>query len=470
MSRSPSPYCGFRRDDTGNKLSLAEGAAHVLVSAPTETGKTRAVLAPAAVLWGGPAVCVSSKDDLMWLVCQRRWGPKQVIDLRPDYSPAYPADAQVRSFDPTALITTPDQAVTLANTMMQMAAVGLGSGIDQVSDGGLWEANTEAALAAMLYAASPLGNKEGIGWVLLATDNLEKDDKNVGAPGWRAASRYVRHLPLFHNALMRTLAMDIRMRDSIALTLRKAVTPWMRLSLRGMSAPSFGDVFLNEPDATLFILAPAEGSIAGAAVTLLEHLVRVWRGKTARKEMLQRLLLMVDEAANVAPMPALRRHVSEGRGLGVNLLLSVQASSQFDTVYGSAYARELRDTFPAALILYGAAEMEMLQRAEQWSRETTRRQESFDQATGGKSLSSHLGPSLDYRRLLPQDVGHARLLRRGTAGIATELPDWPDFVQRYDQAVQRLLGGNENDPQRQPHTIWGRVLARHRRAQQAGQR
>lgn len=135
--RRASPYCGFCRDD--GKLVVAEAPAHILVSAPTETGKTTGVLAPASVLWGGPAVCVSSKDDLMWLVCQRRWGPKQVIDLRPDYSPVYPTDAEVRSFDPTALIRTPDQAVTTANTMMQMSAVGLGSGIDQVSDAGIWE-------------------------------------------------------------------------------------------------------------------------------------------------------------------------------------------------------------------------------------------------------------------------------------------------------------------------------------------
>ena len=114
--RRAAPYCGFVRDN--GKLVVAEAPAHVLVSAPTETGKTRGVLAPAAVLWGGPAVCVSSKDDLMWLVCQRRWGPKQVIDLRPDYSPVYPADAQVRSFDPTALISTPDQAVTVVGAQL----------------------------------------------------------------------------------------------------------------------------------------------------------------------------------------------------------------------------------------------------------------------------------------------------------------------------------------------------------------
>jgi type IV secretory pathway TraG/TraD family ATPase VirD4 len=81
--RSAAPYCGFCRDDNGKRV-VAEAPAHILVSAPTETGKTRGVLAPASGLWGGPAVCVSSKDDLMWLVCQRRWGPKQVIDLRPD--------------------------------------------------------------------------------------------------------------------------------------------------------------------------------------------------------------------------------------------------------------------------------------------------------------------------------------------------------------------------------------------------
>ncbi|PJD99291.1 MAG: type VI secretion protein, partial [Mycobacterium sp.] len=245
MVRSPSPYCGFHRHSDSNKLSLAAGAAHHLVSAPTESGKTRAVLAPAAVLWGGPAVCVSSKDDLMWLVCQRRWGPKQVIDLRPDYSPSYPPDVQVRSFDPTALITTPDEAVTVGNTMMQMAAVGTGSGIDQVSDGGIWENNTEAPLAAMLYAASPCGNGKGISWVLLATDNMEKDDKNPNEPGWHAAARQVEDLPLLRNGLKRTLDMDVRMRDSIALTMRKAVTPWMRLALRGNTGSCFDDTFLD---------------------------------------------------------------------------------------------------------------------------------------------------------------------------------------------------------------------------------
>jgi len=426
-------------------------------------GKTTGVLAPAATLWGGPTVAVSSKDDLMWLIGQRRWGPKQVIDLRPDYSALYPPNVEARTFDPTTLITKPDDAVTIGNTMMQVSAVGLGSGVDQVSDGGIWESNTESPLAAMLYAASPCCTGKGIEWVMLAVDNLREDKDSPEAPSWHSAARYVAAIPPFRNGLLRTLAMEAKQRDSIALTMRKAVSPWMRLGLRGVTAPAFDVSFLEQPDATLYILASSEGSIAGAAVTLLEHLVRTWHGKTARKEMLHRLLIVIDEACNVAPMPALRKHVSEGRGLGVNLLIAVQASCQFDTVYGTNYARDLRATFPASLIMYGADEMDLLKRAEEWSRQTTRRQETFDQASGAKTLSSHLGSSLDHRRLLPANKGAARLLRRGTPGVITDLPDWPTFVKRYDRAVNTLLARAE-PKDAEPQTPWEWVVRRHRRA------
>jgi len=460
-----TPYCGFNRTQNG-RPQLAEGGVHCLVSGPTLAGKTRGVLAPASVLWGGPAVCVSSKDDLMWLVSSRRWGPKQVIDLRPDYSAMYPPGVDVRSFDPTMLITNPDQAVTAANTLMQMSAVGLGSGTDQVSDAGVWEANAETPLSGLLYAASPRGNGKGIEWVLFAVDNVQKkaNQTNTNVPSWRSAAKDAGE-PLFRNALLRTLEMDPKQRDSIALTMRKSVSPWMRLVLRGITAPSFDPAFLDDPDATLFILAPAEGSIAGAAVTLLDQLVRRWRAKTTRKEMLHRLLLCCDETANVAPMPALRHYVSEGRGLGVNLLVAVQSTSQLDTVYGRIYADELRDTFPSALIMYGAAEEHMLRRGEMWSRETTRRQETYEQATGGKTLSSHTGSSIDYRRLLPENVGYARLLRLGTAGIGVELPDWSDFLARYNRTIDGLL--QNGDPGTEPKTLWDLAVQRHRRALKA---
>lgn len=464
----PTPFCGFVREPGTGQRKVAESGPMVLVSAPTGTGKTRSVLAPATVLWGGPAVVVSSKDDLFQLVAQRRYGPSALIDLRPDYDATYPSVTSM-SFDPTKMITTPDQAVTAANTMMQMSAVGMGSAADSVSDAGIWESNTEGPLAAMLFAASL--NGAGMDWVLLAVDNMEWDDEKLPVePGWQMAAVAVQEFPLFYNALRRTLNMDPKQRDSIALTMRKAVMPWMRLSLRGNQPDALSADFLDDPDATLYVLSSPEGAIAGAAVTLLENLVKLWRAKTARKEMMHRLLIVIDEAANVAPMPALRRHVGEGRGLGVNLLLAVQASSQFDTVYGSAYANELRDIFPAALILFGAPEMEMLRRAEEWSLQTTRRSESFDQASGAKTLSSHTDSTLDYRRLLPANKDKGRLLVRGTPGVETELIDWSEFIPLYDAEVKRFIAaryGRGRASRTGRQSVWERVAARHQKAMES---
>lgn len=460
----PTPFCGFVRNKDKSR-AVAESGPMVLVSAPTGTGKTRSVLAPAAVLWRGPAVVVSSKDDLFQLVVQRRYGPHALIDLRPDYDATYPG-VTAMSFDPTKMISTPDQAVTAANTMMQMSAVGMGSGADSVSDSGIWESNTEGPLAAMLFAASR--NGEGMDWVLLAVDNMEWDDDKLPVePGWHAAAMAVDNYPLFYNALRRTLDMDPKQRDSIALTMRKAVMPWMRLSLRGNQPEPFTADFLDDPTATLYVLSSPEGAIAGAAVTLLENLVKLWRAKTARKEMTHRLLMVIDEAANVAPMPALRRHVGEGRGLGVNLVLAVQASSQFDTVYGSAYANELRDIFPAVLILFGAPEMEILRRAEEWSLLTTRRQESFDQASGAKTLSSNTDSTLDYRRLLPANKNRARLVLRGTPGTETELEDWTDFVALLDEQARRTAAAGTPGAASNRNSLWGRVTERHHQAIEA---
>ena len=295
----------------------------------------------------------------------------------------------------------------------------------------------------------------------------KKTTQDPDAPGWHSAARHVSRQPLFRNALMRTLAMDPRQRDSIALTMRKAVTPWMRLALRGMNEPTFDESFLSDPDATLFILAPPEGSIAGAAVTLLEHLVRSWRGKTARKEMLHRLLMVIDEAANVAPMPALRRHVSEGRGLGVNLLFSVQASSQFDTVYGSSLRPRAARHLPGrADHVRGrgdgdaAARRTVVTRNHPPPRELRSGQRRQDACppiwvpawtTGGCSHKTSGRPGC---------CGAER--RASPPSCRTGRTSWK-IRPRGAKLLQADL------PEREPATLWEWVLQRHRRAMQGDQ-
>ena len=434
-----TPFCGFGRRIAGGRdeLYVPRSAAHVLVSAPTETGKTRRILAPAAVLWGGPAVVVSSKDDLMQYVMERRWGPKALVDMRPIASPVYPDGVQSYAYDPTASIFTPQEALTVAETIMQMSTVGFGSGADQVSDGGVWESQAAGPLAALLYAASPAGNSRGMDWVLRAVDNI--DPQRGAAPGWHQAAALCHRFEVLALGMLRILDMDPKQRDSVAITMRKAITPWLRASFTVSLTEKFDPRFLDDPQATLFVLAPADGTAAGAAVTLLDALVRRWREKTAARAPMERLLMIIDELPNTAPIPSLRRMVGEGRGLGINLMAAVQASSQLVTVYGRDYAEELRDIFPAAAIMYGAREIELLTAAEPWSGLTTRRPESYGQTDGHKNLGNELGPGLRWQELLPPDRDHARLLIRGTVGRLVEIPDWTVFRERYDAAVRAVL-------------------------------
>jgi hypothetical protein len=453
-----TPYCGLVYNKAGQPVR-AKSAPHVAISAPTRTGKTRRILAPAAVLHPGPAVCVSSKEDLAELVLTKRClGVTGVIDLRPEKTLVWPAGVRPMVTDPTRPITSPHEALTVAETMLATSGVGFGgvaSG-NTVAAGGLWESTASRPLACLLYAASPQGNDRGMPWVLEAVENLgvDHDDEDSGPaalikPSWLTAYALCPH-PMLADPLQAVLRMDARMRDSVKITTAKAVTPWVRLGLSAaentnalgaieqLSIETFDLDMLDEPDATLFVLAPHTGTVAGA-------IIRDFRRKTANHQLTHRLLLELDEVCNSCPLPDLLTYVGESAGLGVNILATVQASSHFDVVYGPKCADALRDIFPGTLIMYGAHERHLLEQASHWAGLATRRTEAYENS-GARSLSSQLGPMVDWQELLPLNREEAQLLRidpagrqRGSANELVHIPDWSEFLTIFDHAVQRRL-------------------------------
>jgi hypothetical protein len=441
-----TPYCGFKRQAdkrNGVQIYVPRSAAHVLVSAPTEAGKTRRILAPAAVLWGGPAVIVSPKDDLLQYVLERRWGPMALIDMRPIPMPVYPEGLSTFRHDPTVTACTPHEALAVAETIMQAATLARGWGANHVRDRGIWELRAVGPLGALLYAASPAGNSQGIEWVLRAVDNINPDCTNE--PGWQQAVSICQGVEVLALGLRRILETgDPHLRDSVAMVMRAALNPWLHTT-PAVGAPAteaaerFDPGFLDDPQATLFVLAPGDGTVVTSVVALLDSLIRRWRDKTASRAPMERLLMIVDDLANTAPLPKLPSIVGEGSGLGVNLLASVQASSQLATVYGIAHAEELRDIFPATLIMYGAREPELMGAAERWSGLTTRRAETFDQNSGNSVLHTELGAGMRWQELLPRNRDEARLLVRGLLGSSVATPDWTVFREHYDAAVRQLL-------------------------------
>jgi hypothetical protein len=292
-------------------------------------------------------------------------------------------------------------------------------------------------------------------WLLEAVENfgIDADDNEPAAltkPSWLVAYSLCPH-PILAEPLSSVLTMDPRLRDSLKITTVKAVTPWVRLALSAaqaadslsalqqLSIESFDLSMLDEPDATLFVIAPNTGTVAGAAVALMDSIIAYFRRKTANHELTHRLLLELDEVCNSCPLPRLLNYVGESAGLGVNILATVQASSHFDVVYGPKYADTLREVFPGTLIMYGAHERFILEQASHWLGETTRRTESYEPNSGSRSQHSQFGQMIGWQELLPQSREEAQLLRRGDAGQRVQIPDWSEFIKIVDRAVQRRI-------------------------------
>jgi hypothetical protein len=108
-----------------------------------------------------------------------------------DAAPAhYPKDFVAHQFDPTALITTLDDASASAQSLLSTSAVTLsGSAFRAGSDTGPWDQLALAPLTCLLYAASGHGTGLGIDWTLEACENVDNPANGRGyqistAPGW----------------------------------------------------------------------------------------------------------------------------------------------------------------------------------------------------------------------------------------------------------------------------------------------
>jgi type IV secretory pathway TraG/TraD family ATPase VirD4 len=430
-----TPFGGWVIDDRYRRVPM-ETAPHILGLAPPGTGKTRRWLAQSAVLWPGAAVVSSSKDDLMQMVASRRWGPRMLLDLRPITPPRYPNEFTACRYDPTQLIDTLEDAQAAAETLLAMSSVGFAAAQARTAtDGAMWENLAFAPLTCLLYAASPAAVGMGMPWVLEAAENVAKP-RNWPAqmssdPSWARAAVWCGDR-LFAARVRGVLDMEAKQRDSVKMTVTKALTAWLRTSIRDRDLPSFDPGFLDDPAATLYVLSPADGTVAPLAVTLMEQLIRRQRTKVGQWEEYGRLGMFLDELPNT-PLPKILQYFAEARGLGVSICAAAQASSQLDVVYGALQGRAIRDVVPATLIMYGAHEEELMRSAAFWAGKTTRSQQSYDHNGGDASTSRSFGNVFEPEELSPRNMDQARLLVRGTPGRMVNLIDWTDFVKYLDE-------------------------------------
>ena len=441
--RPVTPFAGWTRDARGRRVPL-ESAPHVGGFAPPGTGKTRMWMAQSAVLWPGPAFVSSSKDDLMQMVASRRGGPIALIDLRPITPPCYPNDFAPHRFDPTALIGTWEDAKAAAQSLLSTSAVALsGSAFRSGADPGPWDQLAFAPLTCLLYAAGPAATGQGMEWTLEAAENVEAPPKGryqtTLGPGWASAAAWSGDR-LFEARVRAVLEMEAKQRDSVKMTVTKVLTAWLLTSRRDRTLPALNLSFFDDPTATLYLLTPADGTVAAQAIVLMDQLINRQRTRVAQWEEFSRIGLFLDEVTNT-PVPRLPQYLAESRGLGCAICFAAQAGSQLDAIYGPLQGKAIRDVTPAALIMYGSHERDVMESAAFWAGKATRSHQSYDHNSDNKHTGRQFGNALESAELLPRNTREARLIPKGTPGEMVELLDWDEFVKYLDELRSARAAG-----------------------------
>jgi type IV secretion system protein VirD4 len=373
-------------------LVVAERAQSVVVVGPTQSGKTTALAVPAILAWEGPVVAASVKSDLLRDTRDRRnergriWciDPTGATGMRPStWSPLTPCVEWPRARR---------VAADLAETARADGTT---------ADGEFWYA-TAAKLLAPLFFAAARGDRpmtDVVRWVdTQETSEVSLILEQVGVPEALDAARA-------------SWCRDERTRSSVYTTAETILAPFA-------DAGDTPSTAFEPPDLlggchTLYLCAPAHdqrrlrGYFSALTQQVLAHAFA--RATRTGKPLDPPLLVVLDEAAHIAPLPELDGLAATCASHGIQLVTVWQDLAQVRARYG-ARAPTVLNNHRAKLFLPGIADPDTLDYASRLigDEEITVPSVTRD-PSGGRSTTSSPGP----RRLLPPE--DLRCLRRGDA-------------------------------------------------------
>jgi type IV secretion system protein VirD4 len=385
----------------GRRLLAAEERASVLVVGPsTISMKTSGLAIPAVLEWDGPVLAASVKSDLMQATRAHR---------------ATLGRAMV--FDPTgstgtaSVLATPlwscgewRGALRVAHWLASSARVA-SAGLE---DAGFWYAAAEKLLGPLLLAASRSEGQiadvvrwldEGPAAEQEVTEILAADECAEALSAWRA-----------------NLARESRQRSSIYTTAETMLAAYSDpLVLDTSTAAEYTpEALLDGKANTLYLCAPADEQerLRTVFATMIRELVATVYERAARtgKPLDPPLLLVLDEAANIAPVPNLDEIASSGAGQGIQLMTIFQDLAQAEARYDRR-AQTIVNNHRARLIGAGVSDPTTRRLISETIGAAEFRQRS--ETSGERDRGSSMTESTTYRDLAPANV-----IREAAAGTA----------------------------------------------------
>jgi type IV secretory pathway TraG/TraD family ATPase VirD4 len=332
------------RGEYGDAMSGAQRS--TLVLGPSRSGKTSSLVVPNLMLTSNSCVVTSTKDDIVTAMSRvRRDGTTLLFD--PSGTVATPPGVHRIGYSPIRQSLEWDGAVLTTRSLIDVARRGH---VDRGDDH--WTDRAGALVAPLLHAAAL--RHESLGELASRVDERRCDD---------LALELVEHHGEHHPSvtlLRGVLATEERERSSIWST-ASGLFSGVRSDAARTSAresPLDIDAFLSGPH-QLHIVAPSRHQTVSIPliVGLVEYIVHSTYDRHTEGA---RLLLVLDELANVAPLPRLAGIVSEGGGQGVLTLACLQDLSQARSRWGAS-ADGFLSLFATTVVLPGIADRATLE-------------------------------------------------------------------------------------------------------------
>ena len=374
------------------RLLAAEAGHSLLVVGPTQSGKTTGLAAPAIREWQGPVVAASVKGDLARLTTDARRRDSEVLV----YDPLGTTGLERAAWSPLESCGSWIDARRMASDLSNVAR----DAASTMTDGDFWYAMAAKLLAPLFFAAAlnQLRMSDVLRWV---------DDQDLGyaldllsVSGAQGAVQ----------ALHATIGRDDRQRSAVFTTAETVIEAFADPDVASCESPGFDSPQRIDParlldrSQTLYICAPTHDQrrLRPLFATLVSQVI----SESYRRSMASGapidppLLVVLDEAANVAPLAELDVLASTAAGHGVQLITVWQDLAQLNARYGQR-ASSVVNNQRAKLFLTGIADPGTLEHASTLAGEEDRivRSSTVDRS-GAHSTTEASSP----RRLLAPDA------------------------------------------------------------------
>jgi type IV secretion system protein VirD4 len=409
---------------------------HALVAfGPPQSGKSAGLAVPALLEWDGPAVASSIKTDLLAATVDRRRALGRVYVFDPFELSGVPA----QTWSPLGTATTWDGALEVAWRLAAAAELDARG----TEGGDFWAIAAEQRLAPLLYAAARggLGMSAVVRWVY-GQGGRELDETLSRLTGTASDEEELEGAHAAYDAVRAFEAQADRTRSSIEATAQGLLRAYRfgRVLRSSRDCEIDADALLDEP-ATLYLIGDAKASklLRPIFLALLSEIVeRAYERATLAGGRLQRpLLLCLDEAGNVAPLPNLAEIASTAPSHNIQLISIFHDLAQARSRYGRQ-AETVVNSHRARMLLPGVADLDTLRyfsdlAGEQEIRDLTR-------TTGAGGTSRTTGTrrrplaAAEALRQLPE--GHALLLYGRIPPLEVRLRMWFS-----DRRLRRLASG-----------------------------